>query len=165
MPDYEAYLKDCIDPQFGGYAKGEKTQHQFIFEAVEPDPTFYPLGCKTTYRAYSCDSVLEIIELPEDVPGLPGMKLRPQQCLVYTFPAPSAENSFPGGMHVMKRWPVMTRVPFQPIVPKSHDLFEEIMCEVVKHWQISKPDDVAKWKEWGETFVPASDSLDDYKAK
>jgi hypothetical protein len=165
VPNYEEYLSKCIDPQFGGYAKGEKTQHQFIFEAVEPDQIFFPFGCKTTYRAYSADNVLEIIEVPEELHGLPGMKLRPQQCQVSTFPAPSADGTFPGGMHILRQWPLREDVPFQQIVPESRCVFEEIMEEVVKHWAISKPSDVAKWKEWDEMYVPKTDSLEDYKIK
>jgi hypothetical protein len=60
IPDYEAYLADCIDPDFGRYAKTQWTQLVWKFEAVDVCPAF-PLGVKTTYRSYSTDEVRIII--------------------------------------------------------------------------------------------------------
>ena len=41
-----------------------KTQHQWRFIAVKVDSMF-PLGCKTTFRAYSSDQVVEFIKKPK----------------------------------------------------------------------------------------------------
>ena len=62
IPDYTAYFENCIDPKFGDYAKGAKTQLQFIFNAVEVSDIF-PLGCCTTYRAFSSNDVIEIFSI------------------------------------------------------------------------------------------------------
>ena len=58
IPNYDKFFSGYIDPKFGKYAKGVNTQLQFIFEAV-PISESFPLGCKTTYRAYSNDEVVE----------------------------------------------------------------------------------------------------------
>lgn len=59
VPDYAEFLGKLLDPKFGRYCKQDYTQHQFIFESVAVSPEF-PLGCRTTYRAYSADAVVEI---------------------------------------------------------------------------------------------------------
>jgi hypothetical protein len=61
IPDYVEYLEeqDCIDKDFGRFTKLLNAQLQFIFEACEPSERF-PLGVKTTYRAYSSDEVIEL---------------------------------------------------------------------------------------------------------
>ena len=43
--------------------KGVHTQHCWRFEAVLPSPKF-PQGCKTTYKAYSSDKVVEFVSKP-----------------------------------------------------------------------------------------------------
>ena len=58
-------MADCGDRRFGNYAKTENTKHQFCFEAVKPCEAF-PFGVKTTYRAYSADEVIEIIQPDKD---------------------------------------------------------------------------------------------------
>ena len=73
MPDYTDYFKDFVDPNYARLFKGEWTSlqvccthiyiYKFVisslllllqvsFEAVDPCDR-YPLGVKTTYRAYS----------------------------------------------------------------------------------------------------------------
>ena len=44
--------------------KDIQTQHQWKFYAV-PVGEFFPLGCKTTYRAYSADQVIEFVKQPK----------------------------------------------------------------------------------------------------
>ena len=61
VPDYDSHLRPCIDKKFGRYAKEDVTQLQFIFEAVAASK-FFPLGVKTTYRAYSSNKVVKIVE-------------------------------------------------------------------------------------------------------
>jgi hypothetical protein len=81
IPDYVKYFDGCIDPEFSRYAKLEHTQLQFIFEAVPISPMF-PLGCKTTYRAYSCDQSIELYEDPLEE----HVKMNCRQAIVTTFP-------------------------------------------------------------------------------
>ena len=59
IPDCFSYLKPCIDIKFGRYCKTKRTQLQWKFEqhAICDD---FPLGVKTSYRAYCTDRVKEI---------------------------------------------------------------------------------------------------------
>ena len=52
VPDYSNYFKGSVDPNYARLFKGEWTSLQVSFEAVEICDR-YPLGVKTTYRAYS----------------------------------------------------------------------------------------------------------------
>jgi hypothetical protein len=68
VPDYVKYFENCGDKQFGSYSKTDNTKHQFCFEAIERCENF-PLGVKTTYRAYSADEVVEIYQEKNGVIG------------------------------------------------------------------------------------------------
>jgi hypothetical protein len=63
LPDY-SFLKSHVDPFLSMLYKKEDTQHQWTFQAAVPSPLF-PLGCKTTFRAYSSDLVTELHKTPK----------------------------------------------------------------------------------------------------
>lgn len=79
VPDYKAFLTPFIDKEFGKihrffsilaylhkYLKPTSlicfrltdTQHHWRFESVE-NSSYFPFGCKTAYKAYSSDQVVE----------------------------------------------------------------------------------------------------------
>ena len=60
IPNYISWFEPCIDKKLSKLHKEEDTQHQWRFYAVEKSSHF-PLGCKTLYRAYSSDKVVELI--------------------------------------------------------------------------------------------------------
>lgn len=95
VPDYTKIFQDqkCYDSKFGGYAKTDKTQHQFTFEAVNRSDK-YRFGCKVTYRAYASDNVIEIVEGINET--LPGLRIFPRQCFVHTYP--EEEDGTPSGI-------------------------------------------------------------------
>ncbi len=92
VPDYEAQILPCVDTKFGCYCKEHWTQLQFIFTSVDVSNNF-PLGCKTTYRAYCAEEVNEIIEDSNCELGL-----RAQPVKVSTFPK-AADNRIEGGVY------------------------------------------------------------------
>ena len=65
IPDYQAYLEGCMDTKLAKLHRDMQTQHQWRFQAVNPTVDF-PLGCKTTFKAYSSDRVIELIKKPTD---------------------------------------------------------------------------------------------------
>ena len=65
VPDYQNALKKCIDPKLQNLHKEIDTQHQWQFEAVEPS-VYFPLGCRTAYRAYCSDRVVELVKKNRD---------------------------------------------------------------------------------------------------
>jgi len=64
VSDYKVLIEKCIDPHLSHLHKLEDTQLCWRFEAVQRSPDF-PLGCKSTYRAYSSDKVIEFIKKPK----------------------------------------------------------------------------------------------------
>jgi hypothetical protein len=64
IPNFQLFLEGCIDAKLKRLHKDLQTQHQWHFEAVKESIKF-PLGCKTTYRAYSSDIVIEFIKKPQ----------------------------------------------------------------------------------------------------
>lgn len=101
IPDYTEFLSESLDPKFGRYCKQEYTQHQFIFEAVSICEDF-PFGCKTTYRAYSENAVVEIRE--EENQEFPGVNMVAYQAKpVRTYPLEVVDNKGnviqPGGIY------------------------------------------------------------------
>jgi hypothetical protein len=61
IPNYSAFLESFIDKKLARLHKDFQTQHQWRFEQVLPSSHF-PFGCKTTYRAYSSEKVVELIK-------------------------------------------------------------------------------------------------------
>lgn len=93
VPNYSEILNACGDSKFGNYSKGSNTQHQFIFEAVEPHEINFPFGVKVTYRAYSRDEVYEIVNGQNS--KFEDMNIYSRLCQVDTFPKekPATETS------------------------------------------------------------------------
>jgi len=89
VPDYDAFLLPEVDKKFARYCKEAHTQLVFTFEAVGICDDF-PTGVRTSYRAYSQDKVVEIVE---DMNSL--FNLKPQTTLIASFPPQTATQ--PGG--------------------------------------------------------------------
>lgn len=64
IPAYDEWLKKAIDTKLARLHKEIQTQHSWRFEAVETDQ-YFPTGCKTSYKAYSSDAVVEIRKTPK----------------------------------------------------------------------------------------------------
>ena len=110
VPDYFSYLKPCIDIKFGRYCKTKWTQLQWKFEQHVVCDNF-PLGVKTTYRAYCADRVKEITT---DHGKRYGFNC--QDVAVQWFPA-ATENE-PAGMYLLQRIPTGEIKP-EPFVEGS----------------------------------------------
>jgi hypothetical protein len=59
IPSYKTLLEGCIDSHLKLLYKWPYTQHCWRFEAVMVSDSF-KFGCKTTYKAYCSDKVVEI---------------------------------------------------------------------------------------------------------
>ena len=64
IADFTSFFEKSIDQYFESYCKEEDTQHQFQFDAVDIS-TDFPFGCRTMYRAYSSDKVIEFVKKPK----------------------------------------------------------------------------------------------------
>lgn len=58
IPAYSKCLEPCLDSKIANLHKGQQTQHCWRFEAVAISSHF-KFGCKTTYKAYASDRVVE----------------------------------------------------------------------------------------------------------
>jgi hypothetical protein len=105
----------------------------------------FPLGVKTTYRAYAADNVVEIIEDPKC-----DIKLRVVSVKVTTFPTAKSNKSEVGGLFVLQNYPKCRLLPFafpnpksketnlrQPIIRAAkaiHKVYNVVKAEISEQW-------------------------------
>jgi hypothetical protein len=63
IPNYDSFISPSIDSNLKNLHKNLGTQHQWRFQSVEKD-VYFPFGCKTEYRAYSSEKVVEFLVKP-----------------------------------------------------------------------------------------------------
>ena len=160
IPDYESYFEGCPDSNFGVYCKGENTQLQFVFEAVEPSDKF-PLGCKVTYRSYCKDEVIEIVQ--QETSEFPGINLKPRKCEVSTFPAEDNNNGMPAGMYILQKLPPPLRtLSVCPLVSNSREMLDEVLADIKNTFGKFQPDVVDAWKDWADNYAPKTNDVMQY---
>jgi hypothetical protein len=164
IPDYAKFLKPFVDTKFGLYCKEEQTQHQFIFEKVLVDENF-PLGVKTTYRAYSADQVIEIIEDAAEL-----LKLRAVNVVVKTYPTAEATGSKVDGMYILQKLPDSDLKPLPFLKPEDGDkdliapIDRAIQC-LRKYIGTNKPEYIDEWVEFKKFFPVDNESVESYIEK
>ena len=150
-----------------------KTQHQWRFIAVKVDSMF-PLGCKTTFRAYSSDQVVEFIKKPKSqciskVGRYTGLECVTLYCRWY--PSPECDKNRIGveGFYLLTKLPVAsvgigTRMEPCPFVTGSFDDIKLCMLEVNQLWAAfdTHAGKLRLWKKWYEEYAPHSDNAQDY---
>lgn len=173
VPNYSSLLENCIVTGLARLHKDLQTQHQWRFLAVPVDDMF-PLGCKTTYRAYSSDKVVEFIKQPKNkccskVGRYTGLEPVTTYCRWY--PSAQCDSNRLGveGFYLLKSLP---SAPVQlgsillpsPFIPGSTDDMLKCIVEVHKKWQGSDSNDtyVADWVKWKQLFCPISDDAAQY---
>lgn len=164
IPDYASLFQGCIDKSFQNYSKKEDTQHQFIFEAVEINTSF-PLGVKTTYRAYSADEVIELtgdkyddLEEAQDIND-DIIQLYPRKVKTITFPEATAQNC--AGMYILQKVPNVTSILPQGFIADSRAAFDKTMQFIEAKYGKNAPNVVTSWKDFAKN-VPASDDANQY---
>jgi hypothetical protein len=153
VPDYVALFKDCIDSGVGRFAKEEWAQLQFIFEAVDISDE-YPIGVKSTYRSYTQDSYIEIVET--DDPELSVSGLNPQECLVRARPLAGEAP-----LNILKRLPSSNICP-APFIAGSRQLLESVANRMICHYTKNRLAVAEEWDMWVNEFAPQSDNVQDY---
>lgn len=157
IPDYKKFIGDIVDPYFANWTKEEETQLQFRFESVEPDIQYFPLGCKTTFKAYSNDMVVEFeIQSPDKCSSPIGQLtgLEPRTSYNTWNPAPYGLNSLPHrqgveGTHVITKYPVFEKFDFKEFIESS----VELISSCIKHIRQEYPENQypairQEWNEW-----------------
>jgi hypothetical protein len=168
IPDYFSYLKPCIDIKFGRYCKTKWTQLQWKFEqhAICDD---FPLGVKSSYRAYCADRVKEITTDHEKRFGF-----KCQDVSVKWFP--EATESEPAGMYLLQRLPTGI-LKAESFVEGSRKELERVVSRIQSHYAPTKhgvgalPDVgnmchgdpiVAEWFDFAANIAPLTDDVDEY---
>lgn len=165
-----------------------QTQHQFMFEAVEPHETFFPKGVKVTYRAYSKDDVIEIVSGPHST--YENVNVYPQSCRVKTFPeavmvadphdsskqkeiAPAGNFRFLNsrklsqphiiGMFLLHKLPDVKEedVKFVQFKAGSRKIFDDCL-DNLKTFCGGESSQVKVWQEWEKVFIPKTNEVEDY---
>lgn len=173
MPDYKAVIQSCIIEGFERLHRDLHTQHQWRFRAVEKCD-FFPFGCKTTYRAYSSDCVVEFIRKPRHScitqigrqTGLEATKL-----FVRWFPSSSCDPRRPGveGMYLLERLPSIVLAPGAivpppvPIPDGAVQTMNKCFTEICKRFDPVDDFNVRQcWKAWSKVYLPPSNDVKDY---
>jgi len=146
--------------------KEVQTQHQWRFEAV-PKSTYFPFGCKTAFKAYSSNKVVEFEKLPK---GQCCTKmgqytgLEPSTLYCTWQPEIEGANSLPG--RPIEGYHLLTKLLSSNVVnpkPFSEGTAEKTLSTLEEVWKRLFGSDIAEeWKLWGRTFAPRSDSAEDY---
>ena len=152
VPDYIKWLKPCIDPELNRHVKTEFTQLQWKFEKVSVDANF-PLGVRTTYRAFSQDSVFEIIKDKTNVVGF-----SPRRTKCSWFPKPSNYNAS-GGMYLLQHFP-RTDLQAAQFLPGGRKELDEVVASY-KHYFHKNVVRIQEWDDFAK-LCPATDKVADY---
>ena len=152
VPDYVSMFADCVDPSVGRFSKEEWAQLQFTFESVEVSDA-HPTGVKTSYRAYTQDTYIEIVEDDKDqtICGL-----IPQECVVQSRPLPGEPL-----LNVLKSFPRGRILP-APFIAGSRDLIDNVSRRMISQYTKGQPAVAESWRIWSQEIFPLSDNVQDY---
>lgn len=166
VPSYDSWLEKAIDKKFSRLHKGDQTQHSWRFEAVQKSDAF-PNGCKTTYKAYSSDVVVEIKKVnPLQCRTPMGRSVGLEPYRVYNTWQPEAygKNSPPARRHIegtylLKHWDTLIWNDPGPDRLETGSM-ESLRKTVqkVKETEFFHPsgdhkDDYVIWRNWKDIFV------------
>ena len=160
-----------MDSKIEHLHRGIETMHQWKFECVEAS-IWFPLGAKTTYRAYSSDKVIVFekkspMECLSDVGRSTG--LEPIQLHVTWQPSCTSDPSRPGieGFYLLKGIPYVEAdtLPCVAFPEGATAAMEACFSEIRK--KFSGEADKAILEEWNDIykkFVPDNDDAAQYVA-
>lgn len=174
IPDICALLEDCIVKDLSSMHRDLQTQHQWRFTAVEISPAF-PLGCKTCFRAYSSDQVIELIHKPKElciseIGRFTGLEPTYLHCNWY--PSPQCDPNRPGieGMYLLEKLPDCgdvvpgSVVPMPAEIPEGAiDAISECLKEVrTKDFYQNQQEVHDWWREFEKTYQPRDMDVVEY---
>lgn len=172
IPNWQIFLEGCIDSKLSKLHHEIHTQHQWRFEAVQKS-TDFPLGCKTSYKAYSSDKVVEIIQKPKqqcisEVGQYTG--LEPTTLFCPWYPAAFGICSDPRrqgveGFYLLRDIPHSPSGKLPPC-PFPHNARENIVTtlnEIRTKYDIVDSADIREaWDLWALKWAPQNDCSQAY---
>ena len=160
IPDYLSFMRDCVD-DISGYAKEERTQHRWLFEAV-PLSAEFPFGVKTLHRNYASDIVVEFDECDTSLCNTPvgcHTGLEPRTTFVRWFPSAN-DNVNMGrgsveGYYILKNIPRVTTDIMKPAAfdPKAKNSFRDCFAEICRVW-LPTSTQYMSWTNWWVHVCP-----------
>ena len=146
-----------------------QTQYQWRFEAVE-ESLMFPLGCKTTHKAYSSDLVVEIEQKPKNLCIMPiGMSIGLEAHKVYNTWQPEAHgaNSIAGrvgteGYYLIKKVPNKIWKPLE-LIEGSSEILKKTIKEIRKEYHGTSV--LEEWISWYKNLAPENDNVQNYLVK
>lgn len=169
IPDYKLLLEEAIDSKLGRLHKDDLTQHQWRFEAVH-ESIYFPLGVKTTYRAYSSPKVVEFKKIPKQQCVTPigrATGLEPVTLHCRWYPAKDTDPNRMGieGFYLLKKSPHWDKGFFPPVpFPDSiRSDIDKCLTEVQRRYNNANDKEIRdEWKQWNEECAPPSNSAMQY---
>jgi hypothetical protein len=167
IPNFQFFFAGCIDGKLQRLHKDLQTQHQWRFEAVKPTSLF-PTGCKTTYKAYSSDKVVEFVKKPKSqclsiIGQYTGLEATTLHCCWYPSRECDAERNVEG-FYLLRSIPHSpTDLPPFEFPDKVHESIAETMSEVRKTYDIYDDVDIrTSWDNWYNMWAPKTDDSKSY---
>ena len=175
IPDYQHHLLQCIDSKLQHLHREAETQHQWLFEAVEAD-IYFPFGCRTTYRAYCSDKVVEFYKkAPSQCVSKIGRYtgLEPVSVVCRWYPSADCDPNRPGieGMSILTNLPdvaVTAKLKPYQISMKAKSKLAATLAEVLRQFPGHTDSDTRVreyWKNWHTVFSPDSTCPYEYERK
>jgi len=172
IPDYTPFIDPVLDGKIARLHKEDQTQHQWRFEAV-PRSADFPLGCKTCFRAYSSDKVVEFTIKPrQQCQSSIGRVLGLEPCTTYCRWYPT-EHCIPGraveGFYLLKDIPHHDEdVEFPPVefVVGSYIGIKQTLREINRRFSWENDYEIrCEWENWTSLYAPPSDNVRDFLDK
>ena len=161
VPNYEVFFEGFIDRRFAAFAKEYDTKLVFKFEKCN-DEIRYPLGVKYTYRAYTQDLVILIIDaetIPLEKRSDVGKKLNLQAIDVEVTCEPQ-HNGRVSGRCLLQTLPDVPITPAE-LVERSR-LHLNAVKNVIRNKFGEKSSQLMAWTSWDIELAPQNDIVVDY---
>ena len=154
--------------------KEVQTQHQWRFFAVPVDIPLFPHGCKTTFRAWGPDQVVEFVTKPKGqclskIGRYTG--LEPVTVFCRWYPSSTCDPNRYGveGFYLLASLPscpigLRSVMDPSPFMEGSHDTIQHCLVAVHKQWQAfdAHADILEDWAKWKLECAPQSDDAVEY---
>lgn len=167
IPDYASIIEPCVIANLGKLHREQNTQHQWRFRAVERHQ-YFPFGCKTTYRAYSSDCVVEFIRKPRltcisEIGRYTGLEATRLYCR--WFPSRECDPNRPNveGFYLLQNIPSIALFPGAIVPPPAAlpqnaiDKIKSCLHEIRSRFHIIENFAVREWwKNFEKRYLPPS---------
>lgn len=166
IPDYKAWLENCIDKRFHSWAKEENTQLQWRFiPAPGGASEWYPMAVIDYYRAYCHANVIEVVKsfAPHDTEIGAEIGLVAQQTEVEWLPTAKPER--PEGMFVLTNFPVAS-LKAAAFVEESRAVLDKTLAGIQNEFRQDSRvmSIISDWQKWDREEAPATNDVYEFIA-